>query len=46
MPAQNWDGIFEKRKDIPARVARARERAPAAAFPVAIDPMYECGLPG
>ena len=38
VPAQDRDGIFEEREDIPARVPRARGRAPAAAFPAAIDP--------
>jgi len=30
VPAQDLDGIFEEREVIPARVTRARERAPAA----------------
>jgi len=38
VPAQDQDDIFEEREDIPARVPRARGRAPAAAFPAAIDP--------
>jgi len=37
-PAQDLDDIFEEREDIPARALRARGRAPAAAFPAAIDP--------
>ena len=38
VPAQDLDDIFEEREDIPARAPRARGRAPAAAFPAAIDP--------
>ena len=30
--------VFEEREDIPARVPRARGRAPVAALPAAIDP--------
>ena len=37
-PAQDLDDIFEEREDIHARAPRARGRAPAAAFPAAIDP--------
>ena len=37
-PVQDLDDIFEEREDIHARAPRARGRAPAAAFPAAIDP--------
>ena len=37
-PVQDLDEIFEEREDIHARAPRARGRAPAAAFPAAIDP--------
>jgi len=36
--AQNLDDVFEEQEDIPARVPRARGRAPAASLPSAIDP--------
>ena len=37
-PAQDLDDIFKEREDIQARAPRVRGRAPAAAFPAAIDP--------
>ena len=43
VPAKDLDDIFEEREDYPARVTRARERAPAAALPAWQQSIQECG---